>query len=344
MTLHPLISALAIIDSIILVLFLQTLYFALAVKVKWASNSPTREQLNLERQAEQMSLLVRIIFLLNCCSVFFMLLVISLFLPDSIPGAMCGTGVLQAMGHYGNRALLFLFATLILLIWLNGLNVLSSKDAQGHLFPVIAQSVLFISPFQFLGLFDTFRAFYSLNAQEPVNCCSVLYDSLESIDVHVSVLSSNKGMFIGLYFLLTGLLVFIAFLSAYLQKGTFLRLLVVQFGLTWCWLLLAYLMLISVFSSYIYEVMNHHCPWCFFLPEHNGIGFLYFLLLLFITIRGTELPILFFLTRRQPDFSEKLKERLPGNAWTLLVLIVVYNALVSLPALRWYFRSGVWLF
>jgi hypothetical protein len=58
------------------------------------------------------------------------------------------------------------------------------------------------------------------------------------------------------------------------------------FSLGWFWFLgLTMVTIITVFSSYIYAMPYHNCPFCLMKPEYHYIGFL---------IYGTLIPAAFF--------------------------------------------------
>ena len=109
------------------------------------------------------------------------------------------------------------------------------------------------------------------------------------------------------------------------------------------WVLAAFISLIFFFTPYIYQVLGHHCPFCLFLPEHYGIGFLLFGLLFIVSV---ESPLPFLLYRLQsahPNLSNPIHLRCRWSRFLIIGSIFGFCLTAVFPALLWRLRFGVWI-
>jgi signal transduction histidine kinase len=92
-----------------------------------------------------------------------------------VPGAMCGTGVLQALGPAGRQTLLLRLLTLLLLY---GWQVVAGIDDQRPdmpLAPVHGRWLLLVAPLLVLSAWRFHQAMGAVASQAPVSCCAALY-------------------------------------------------------------------------------------------------------------------------------------------------------------------------
>ncbi|MGD8653631.1 MAG: hypothetical protein PVH01_16230, partial [Desulfobacterales bacterium] len=103
MLFHPLPLTILITDFIGGLLALAVGIKAFQIVVYWNPAEFNRKQLTLEIHAEAVNLFGQwILGLLFFSTVLFMVGITNI-LPSVVPGAMCGTGVMQALGESGNR-------------------------------------------------------------------------------------------------------------------------------------------------------------------------------------------------------------------------------------------------
>ncbi|MEO1336050.1 MAG: hypothetical protein AAFV29_10420, partial [Myxococcota bacterium] len=93
---HPLLVAIVVID-----LCAAGLLFAAALRSEpvirgWAPGDASARQIDLERRLEAASLLGRTGTITFVVSSIALLLALTAVLPEIVPGAMCGTGVVEA--------------------------------------------------------------------------------------------------------------------------------------------------------------------------------------------------------------------------------------------------------
>ena len=115
---HPLILTVLLLDVLLLALIGKAAVKSTMIVLSWAPSSASRKQLQLERLAETVSVEMNWALALSGLSTLTMIVLLTNVLPPLVPGAMCGTGVLQAMGGRGGRAIaLRLLAFTALYFW-----------------------------------------------------------------------------------------------------------------------------------------------------------------------------------------------------------------------------------
>ena len=98
---HPLLIAVVVGDVLGLLLWLGAAGTAFQIAVKWAPQSAHREQIQLERRTETARLSAKFSLAVFILSSILLIIGITNVLPAIVPGAMCGTGVLQATDRLG---------------------------------------------------------------------------------------------------------------------------------------------------------------------------------------------------------------------------------------------------
>ena len=106
---HPLLIAVVVGDALGLLLWFGAAGTAFQIVVKWAPHSAYREQIQLERRTETARLSAKFSLTVFILSSALLIIGITNLLPAIVPGAMCGTGVLQATDGLGGRALMYRF-------------------------------------------------------------------------------------------------------------------------------------------------------------------------------------------------------------------------------------------
>ena len=109
------------------------------------------------------------------------------------------------------------------------------------------------------------------------------------------------------------------------------------------WVAVAGVALVRVLAAYHYEVLDHHCPWCLFLPEHGGAGFLLYGSLLVVALEGPVAWLTACLAHRYPDTADAAGERAVSACRRVLTATAVFALGAGLPALLWRLRHGVWM-
>ncbi len=259
---------------IILVLGVFACRTAIRVLRHWNPSSDTNLQITLENEIWLASTLV-------AYGLGFQILTLVLFVLAAdtfcqvIVGAMCATGALLA-NNFGMPALLVKIAGVFLYgFWI----VLHKLDISSETYPLVKIKyiyLLLILPLLFADI--TLQTLYIafLSPDIITSCCAVVFGSSAETGRNLIVGFSQTG----LLFLYYGSIIVLAAVGIILLKRWLLPLAVV-FSAGWLWFLgVATVAIISVFSSYIYAMPYHNCPFCILKPEYHYIGFaLYFTLI-----------------------------------------------------------------
>jgi hypothetical protein len=339
MILSPLLLAVVLSDLVGLLFLATAVLQTFGVLENWRPASSSARQLSLERRVEMAGLYSHLALGGFALGGLLLLVAICHFLPVVVPGAMCGTGVLQAAGPPGWRALAFRCLVLLLLGVAGLITSLNQGTPTAPLAVPLAKTLLLALPLGGLTLFDTARAFLVLNTHAPVSCCAVVYTQVAPMVPKASLIALPAPLLVGLLALLSGLLLFLLYSTSINANARGPLVL----ALAALWLPLAATVLLTSFAAYHFEVLDHRCPWCLFLPEHGWVG--YPLLVAFL-VMGVEAPVPWLvrlLSERYPDCGPATVERLKKVRGRMLLAMGVFWGVGGLPALIWRLRYGVWL-
>ena len=340
---HPLLLAIITVDVVTGLLTLSIVANAFRIALYWNPASSDRDQIALEGRAEVAGILGRWVLILLLFSGFLLVAGISNVFHQVIPGAMCGTGVLQALGDSGRKMLLYRGLWVTAMLFWYEMDTLNRMDRGCPLTAFNARLFLAATPLAVPALIGSVGAFNAVNPHQPVDCCAVVYDQFRSLaDARSAVGISDEfwlGAFLILSILLAGLALCVRFSGA---KGPRLRGILALTSVVW--LPVAAVTLVNILSAYYYGVLHHHCPWCLFLPQYNFVGYPLFGALAVITVEGL---LVFFL----PLWAVKGEKRLLSPALQrssracnrMLAAFSIFMLLACLPPLIWRFRHGVWM-
>lgn len=340
MTRHPLLLAITVADGLSAALLLYAAWFALRTLTAWAPDSCDSVQLRLERRIETAEIAARFGFGFFAVASVLLVVAISQVLPPIVPGAMCGTGVIQSSQGLLNKAIWFrALGVLALYLWA-ALAKLDRRRPDSPLARVNARLLLLAAGLTAAAAVFTAQASLAIDLQQPVDCCTVVYETLRQGAVEI-VLSGKRltgayaAMSLGL--LACSLWTIAAGAARRLLAASALCLALAV------WLPLAASALIDSFAAYHYEVLQHRCPWCLFLPEHGRVGFLLFAALLAAALEG---PVALFSAKvglSHPQLSSEAQRRCRAAAVRVLAANAVFFGLAVFPAILWRLRYGVWM-
>lgn len=338
MTLHPILVALALTDLIAALLVAAAAVTAVRVVLGWDPGSAARRQLELERRAEAASLRARAglgFFLLGSA---LLVVAVTAVLPDLVPGAMCGTGVLQATGPLGPRALALRGLALAALAGWHLLDRLDRSHPRAPLTTGAARALLLATPILLLAVADTGRAFLTLGGQPPVDCCAVVYDA-----VRTGTEASARGEVPWVALMTFGAppLLLLALLSGSRSPGKVTAALLAALALAW--VPAAAMALVRELAAYHYGVLAHDCPFCLFAARHYLVGYPLFGALVVVALEGPAVWLARAVGDRAPELREAAAARSRRAALTAAGAAALFLALAWLPALVWRFRHGVWI-
>ena len=188
---------------------------------------------------------------------------------------MCATGALLA-NNFGMPALLIKIIGVFLYgFWI----VLHKLDISSETYPLVKIKYIYLLLILPLLLADiTLQTLYIayLSPDIITSCCAVVFGSSSETGMNLLQSFSQNTLLLLYYGSIIGLIT----VGCLLLKHWMLPL-AAAFSAGWLWFLgLATVAIITVFSSYIYAMPYHNCPFCFLKPEYHYIGFaLYFTLI-----------------------------------------------------------------
>ena len=343
MLFHPLPLTILITDFIGGLLALAVGIKAFQIVVYWNPAEFNRKQLTLEIHAEAVNLFGQwILGLLFFSTVLFMVGITNI-LPSVVPGAMCGTGVMQALGESGNRALFFrLLALAVLFIWL-AVHRIDATRPDAPLTQTGARLLLVALPAYFPALYETFTAVMQVNVEQPVSCCALVYDQFRSLQQARSAAGLPDNFWLAGFLVGAGALLFMATLTFRTVSPLYGPRRVLLVVICALWIPVAAVTLVHHFAAYHYGVLQHHCPWCLFLLEYRMVGYALFGALTLMAFEAIVVLWLPQLSRPAAELKAVVEQRIRKASMRILGSTVVFLLLSALPALYWRLRYGVWL-
>ncbi len=340
---HPLIIAIVLADMTSVVLLFAAALRAEPVVRRWDPGSASAGQLQLERQLEAASLLARLGAAILVLSTVGLAVALTLVLPGLVPGAMCGTGVVEAAQAEG-PLLLRGFAVLAIGAW-STLDALDRSHPRAPLARPAALVLLPVAPLAAAAAWRTAGALGRLDGQAVVDCCASMYADAAAATAGAHPMAAERafsattdlGLFgIGALLLAIGGL----YLMASSRRPGIVWVAAIA-GLTFAWAIAASDVLVQHLAAYHYEVLAHHCPWCLFLPEHGAVGYvLYGILGLALYEAGAALVVALAL-RASPSLELSGHRRLRRAGAAITVAVAVFVVVASAPAITWWVQFGV---
>ena len=340
---HPLLITVVVGDLLSLLLWLAAARTAFQIVINRVPQSAKRKNIQLEQRAETARLSAKFGLTLFFLSTALLIIGITNVLPESVAGSMCGTGVLQATDGLGGQALMvrfFLFFIMVLWLTHDKLN-LSQPDAP--LTRYNSRLVLLALPFFLLAVITTLRSILRIDSHQPVDCCTLAIDQFGSLAAARQIAGIPDTFWVWIFWLLTALMFLCAVWSLKTKRTNREKITGFLSVITVVWVPTAAISLVRVYSVNFYQILQHHCPWCFFLPEHKFVGIPLFGALIIIILEG---PISYLVAKTAVNFPDLLPGAMRRSklaALRLLLAAVAYTGMVALPAIYWRLLYGVWL-
>jgi hypothetical protein len=314
MVLAPTTIAIMILNALFALFGVVALILSIRIVRYWDLNATTSRQYRLEKESFLASTIIKYIFLLKLPLFAFFVYTLD-SISGLLTGAMCGAGVVDATREGLPLLILKLLNIYLFGLWL----VLHYRDISFEHLPFSRLKFgLFIVGFILLvsEIYLEIAMFKAIDVDKIVSCCGSIYSSSSTSHLsHLFKLSNTTvvSMFYGSF----ALLVFF-----YLLKNRYLYALS-----NLIFLIVALMSLILFFSTYIYELPTHHCPFCILQSDYYYVGYLLYLLLFVGTFYGISLIA-------NPQ-TRRYKVSMSAN---LLYLLVVSGYVA-----RYYMVNGVWL-
>ncbi len=343
MSAHPVVLSVVLVDLLASLCWTVAAAGAIPVASGWKAGAATRGQLLLERRAEEVSSLARLGLGLHVVAAFSLLIAINHVLPSIVPGAMCGVGVLQAMP--GGWLAVAVRCLAFFLLW--GWAVMDALDRRVPLAPLSvasAKALLVAVPAAWVAAWQTGEALLHVDVQHPVSCCAVVYDlAREGASTSTVAVAGDAHTvataLLGLA-LLAGALVLRERAARSLPRGWVAS--SIALGAL-AWAALAAWVLVDVAAPYLYGVLGHRCPLCFFLLQHHGVGYALFGSLLIATAGAVALAVASNAGARSAAVVPSARVFVRWAAVAVVAGIALFAVMAAGPAVVWRLRFGVWI-
>lgn len=236
----------------------------------WNPDSDSNTQIQLEGEIWLSSTLV---MYGACFQIISLVLLIGAtdYYAGFIAGAMCATGSLLANGYGMPLLYVKLAASFYAGLWI----VVHRLDISSEAYPLVRFKYVMLLLLVPLIIADLCLQTLYIGGLTPdiiTSCCAIIFDEVKT-----------PGSFSGLF--QSPLLFFYLASSSLLLLGLICRKkghpwLVYLYGVAMVgWLVFALDAIITTFSSFIYAMPYHHCPFCIVKAEYNFIGYFIYIAL-----------------------------------------------------------------
>jgi hypothetical protein len=321
-------------------LFLVLLAGATAARILlfWDADSDSERQIDLEGRTWLAAALVQTGLAVQMFSLLLLVLAADAF-STMIAGAMCATGSFLA-NDYGSWSLFWKIAGIFLYgFWI----VLHRLDLCSEYSPLIRVKftyLFFLIPVLF---FDSYYLFQYLLRLEPdiiTSCCGVIF-STAVLQENFFMLSVSAENLVAFFYLLAGVLVLFGWrLGRTHLVDRFTAALYILYGALFLVFFILSLVVITVFfSSYIYAMPSHNCPFDILRGDYGYIGYPLYIFLFGASFAGMS-------SGAAAPFYSKAGLKQPLNSFgkyavkTATILLLLFVTLVSYPLLRYFFAGG----
>ncbi len=324
------------------VIFLGFLAVFCGIKVLrfWDHGSDTQQQIRLENEIWLTASLMQYGLVFQLFSLILLVLAADSF-SSILVGAMCATGAFLANG-YGIPTLL----VKIIVVFFSGYwLILHRLDLLSESYPLVKIKyiyLLFLVPL--LGVEATLQWLYLFNLEADVitSCCGVIFRQ-NSSDGYNLLGTFSTPLLLYLFYGLAALTVLLAFLLLFrIKRGGATCQPKLIMSLAACWILffiVSIWAIINVFSSYIYAMPSHRCPFDILQPEYHYIGFPIYFFLFLATFLGTSCGITQFV-HHYDGLATPVSRYQRMATIASLVLLLFFLLFTSYAPLRYIVAGG----
>ncbi len=301
----------------------------------WDGTADTTYQIQLEKQTWLSALLVQYLLFIQIISLLLLILAADNF-SETLVGAMCATGAFLA-GDYGLVALYLKIAGVFLYgFWI----VLHRLDLCSEYSPLVRfKYFYFLAVFPFLAV-DSYCLFIYLLQLEPeiiTSCCGVIFSG-PSEDGRNLLGPMRGNSLLYCFYGGAGLVVLGTLFTLRLPNSS--STLGVVLGLAWLlFFLIALLAITLYFSSYIYAMPSHRCPFDILQREYNSIGYPIYISLFTAVFCGASAGLVTPLRNRK-GLKKAVEQYQRVSRWLSLVMILIFGIIVHYFPLIYRFGGG----
>ncbi len=260
--LSPEVSASLFVELLLLLILTLAFFHTLVILKEYNQNVMSAYQYELEKRSYLVVTIVWVSLLIKIALLPFFTYTIN-ELSNIIPGAMCGAGVIGS-NIYGEPVLaLKIFLIILVLLWM----LINREDTHSQDNRYFKKKMLFFIVLFLLFLVEIILEILfltSLSTENPVRCCSSIYietDKRSALPFNLTILQIVILFYLSFIFIIA---------AAYWKKR------VVLFILTPLFVYISYYVIVYFFSTYVYELPSHQCPFCLLQFEYYYIGYAIF--------------------------------------------------------------------
>ncbi len=315
----PEILTILILNTIFLIFASIAFFLSIKIFLKWDIKAVSQEQYKLEKQSYLSATIIKYIFYIKVPLFLFFIFTLDK-ISHIINGAMCGAGVVDATDYGIYLIFLKLLNLYLFAYWL----VLNKEDIKYETQPYTRLKFavfLFAYILLVIEIFLEYLMFYSIEPQELVDCCGVIFSS--SSGSYLSyLLGLDFKIMLSVYYLL-----FIALVVSFYTKSRYIYSILNIF-----FIFTSLVTLIAFFGTYIYELPTHKCPFCFLQKDYSYIGYLIYLSLFIGTFNGIVISLV-----------EVQEKELRSHFRVSLLFNTIYILIVTAYPILFYIKNGVLL-
>lgn len=314
------------------------------VLIGWEPGQATRRQLTLERDCDATATTILIGSTIYGIVTVLFVVSIAVLLKDDVPGAMCGTGVLQGMAPYGSIALALRLLTVCGIFVLFALHRINQRVPTLPLMIPIARGFLLILPAAIPGIGYTIAAFRVLADATSVSCCAILYETVSNRPVDQIHRWIGIGNRLDIALACASVAVLWAAIRAYRDQHrirTSIRVGASAFVVLW--VVLSVQWMLQHVAPYCFHVLHHHCLWCLFLPIHHAPGFGFLAIQILLISEWTVAFTIPVIEQADPEVTTMLDRRMQRASLRVIVLLVTWWIACGTYPLVWRWVFGVWI-
>ena len=306
-------------QSLIFIFSVLAFYFSLNIIKKWDFTSSSALQYKLEKRSY-------LVILIITFTMFAKILLLPYFvyaldnLSNIVPGAMCAAGIVTANDYGQNLLFLKVFVIFFVCVWL----IINSLDLKATTYPYTKKKyLLYVVVFTLvcIEIILDFLYFSNIPTAEPVVCCSTIYGASSATN-HIPFNLDTRFMLVIFY------LVFFVLLLLNFQKSSLL-----SFVFSILFLYISYYAVTYFFSTYVYELPTHQCPFCMLQKEYSFVG--YFI--------WSSLMIGTFLSMSTVVLEKYIKQNINKLFLISNIFLTIFVGICSFYVIRYYFVNGVFL-
>ena len=300
------------IEILLFLLFFIAFIYTLVILKSWDKQSSSEYQYKLEKQSYLVVTIISLALVIKIILLPFFVYTLN-ELSTIIPGAMCASGVIEA-NDYGEVSLILKSVIIILILLWRSLN---SEDQRAKNHPYFKKKMwFFIAIFVLLTLelFLEILYFSNISTLEPVLCCSSIYKEITNPLPFTLSIAKLLMLF---YTLFISLLI-----SLYFKK----RYLILALSLFYTYI--SYYAIVYFFSTYIYQLPTHKCPFCLLQADYYYVGYFIYSSLFIATFYAINGAVF--------KFCERSYKK-------AIIYYVVFNIFVAFNFCVYLVRNGVFL-